>query len=94
MSSIINRAALSELVAQRAGTDRETALDSIKAVERIIEGALRGGDVVAISKFGKFYLKVRERQCVDPRTNESIGNRLERLVSFTPRKNMVIVHEE
>ena len=92
MSRTIHKKELSELVAQRAGTDVETAADSIKALELIIESQLRENKVVAISKFGKFYLKLRERPCINLLTKEHIGYRLERLITFTPRNNMVKVH--
>jgi DNA-binding protein HU-beta len=71
-----------EQVAQRTNMSRKEAGDAVEAVLGEIENALKGGNEVSFTGFGKFHVAERgARQGVNPAT----GQRIQIAASRVPR---------
>ena len=62
-----------DAVADKAGLTKRDAGAAVDAALETIEGALKGGDAVTFTGFGKFHVTRRAaRQGVNPRTGEPV----------------------
>ena len=69
----MNKAELITSVADKTGFSKKDAEKALNAVVDSIEGALKGGDKVALVGFGTFEVKARAaRQGRNPKTKEVI----------------------
>ena len=74
-----------ERVAADARLSRQDAARAVDALLRLIEHALRAGDEVAFSGFGKFHVaRRRGRVAANPRTGERIVVGDVAVARFTP----------
>ena len=72
-----------DAVADRAGLDKKTAQKAVQAALETIEGALRSGEDVSFTGFGKFSVSQRAaREGVNPRNP---GERVQIAASKVPR---------
>ena len=73
MSEILNKKALTEVVAEKLGSTKKDAAAAIDAVCEAIADELQKGNKIDISGFGKFEVKERAaRQGINPATKEPI----------------------
>jgi DNA-binding protein HU-beta len=62
-----------DAVADKAGLTKRDASSAVDAALDVIEGALKNGDAITFTGFGKFHVTRRAaRQGVNPRTGERI----------------------
>ena len=67
----MNKTELIERVAQQAGVPEAEARRYFEAFEGVVTEALRGGEEVRITGFGKFYVREQKsREGVNPQTKE------------------------
>jgi len=73
-----------EKVAQQAGLSKKDAESAVNAVLSTIEGALKNGDDVTFTGFGKFHVAARgAREGRNPRTGESMQIAATKVPRFT-----------
>ncbi|MCI9292824.1 MAG: HU family DNA-binding protein [Erysipelotrichaceae bacterium] len=73
MSEILNKKALTEVVAEKLESTKKDASAAIDAVCEAIADELKKGNKIDISGFGKFEVKERAaRQGINPATKEPI----------------------
>jgi DNA-binding protein HU-beta len=73
-----------EKVAQEANLSKKDAAAAVDAVLNTIEGALRGGEEVSFTGFGKFHVAQRgAREGRNPRTGESMQIAATKVPRFT-----------
>jgi len=83
----VNKAELVEKVAQDTGLTRAKAAQSVDAVFKAIQEALKSGDRVGLVGFGTFMVNERPaRTGRNPRTGEEIQIAAARLPKFKPGK--------
>ena len=71
-------------VASTSGLSKKDAGTAVDAVLSTIEGALKGGDEVSFTGFGKFHVAERgAREGRNPRTGESMTIAASRVPRFT-----------
>ena len=62
-----------DAVADKAGLTKRDAGSAVDAALDVIEGALKNGDAITFTGFGKFHVTRRAaRQGVNPRTGEKV----------------------
>ena len=62
-----------DAVADKAGLTKRDASTAVDAALAVIEGALKDGDAITFTGFGKFHVTRRAaRQGVNPRTGEPV----------------------
>jgi DNA-binding protein HU-beta len=69
----VNKTELIEQIAQRTGFSKAEAQRYTDTLEKVVGDALKGGEEVQITGFGKFYVQKREaREGVNPQTREKM----------------------
>jgi DNA-binding protein HU-beta len=80
----MNKTELIERIAQEAGVPEGEAQRHFGAFERVVTGALKGGEEVRITGFGKFSVKERKaREGRNPQTGEKMKIKASRVPSFS-----------
>ena len=80
----MNKKELIERIAQEAGAPEGEAQEHFGAFERVVAGALKDGEEVRITGFGKFSVKERKaREGRNPQTGEKIKIAAQKVPSFT-----------
>jgi DNA-binding protein HU-beta len=80
----VTKSDLVDQVADRVGLTKQDAGRAVDAVIEAIEDALRRGNEVSVSGFGKFHVSDRSaRMGVNPRTGERIQIAASRVPRFT-----------
>ncbi len=75
---------LVERIAQEAGVTEGEAQEYLGAFERVVAGALKGGEEVRITGFGKFSVKERKaREGRNPQTGEKMKIAASKVPSFS-----------
>ncbi len=93
MSRTITRRELVDKIAKQVGTDNETVVDALAAIERTMIDSLGQNKLVAFKAFGTF--RKRHRTIVHSGLKgerNGIPQR-ETIIHFRPSDNMVKVHE-
>lgn len=87
MSEILNKKALSEIVAEKLNVTKKDAAAAVEAVCETVTAELAKGNKVDISGFGKFEVKERAaRQGINPATKETIQIPASKVPSFKAAK--------
>ena len=69
----MNKTELVEQIAQRTDSSKAEAQRYVDTLEKVVGEALKGGEEVQITGFGKFYVQKREaREGVNPQTREKM----------------------
>ena len=80
----MNKSELIERIAQEAGVPEGEAQRHFGAFERVVTEALKGGEEVRITGFGKFSVKERKaREGRNPQTGEKMKIAASRVPSFS-----------
>jgi DNA-binding protein HU-beta len=75
---------LIERIAEEAGAPRSEAQKHFEAFEQVVTQALKAGEEVQITGFGKFSVKERKaREGRNPQTGEKLKIRASRVPSFS-----------
>jgi DNA-binding protein HU-beta len=81
----MNKAELIQRVSDSAGLTRSDAEAAVRAVTETIEEALKCGETVTFTGFGRFSVSDRAaRQGVNPRTGEPMSIAASKAPRFTP----------
>lgn len=87
MSEILNKKALSEIVAEKLGMTKKDANSAVEAICETVTEELAKGNKVDISGFGKFEVKERAaRQGINPATKEPIQIAATKVPAFKAAK--------
>lgn len=87
MSEILNKKALSEIVAEKLNVTKKDAAAAVEAVCETVTAELAKGNKVDISGFGKFEVKERAaRQGINPATKEAIQIPASKVPAFKAAK--------
>ena len=74
----MNKTELVEQIAQRTDSSKAEAQRYVDTLEKVVGDALKGGEEVQITGFGKFYVQKREaREGINPQTREKMNRLLE-----------------
>ena len=80
----MNKTELIERIAEEAGVSADEAQRHFGAFERVVTEALKGGDEVQITGFGKFSVKERRaREGRNPQTGEKMKIAASKVPSFS-----------
>lgn len=80
----MNKTELIERIAEEAGASASEAQEHFGAFERVVTEALKGGDEVQITGFGKFSVRERKaREGRNPQTGEKMEIAASRVPSFS-----------
>lgn len=80
----MNKAELTEAVAQKAGISKKDAGNALDATLETIKGSLKKGDSVTLIGFGTFKVKKRgARTGRNPQTGQAIKIKAKRVATFT-----------
>lgn len=87
MSEILNKKALSEIVAEKLEITKKDAALAVEATFETVMEAMSKGNKVDISGFGKFEVKERSaRQGINPATKEPIQIAATKVPAFKAAK--------
>jgi len=79
-------------VAKNAGLSKVDAKKAIEAFIQTVEGAVKGGDKVALLGFGSFsVVEKAARKGVNPKTKKAINIPARKVVKFKPGANLAKV---
>jgi DNA-binding protein HU-beta len=80
----MNKSELIEKIADKAGGTKREAQDYFEAFTDVVEDALKSGDQVQITGFGKFYVQEREaREGINPQTRQKMNIAASKVPKFT-----------
>ena len=80
----MNKGELIERIAHEAGVPEGEAQEYLGAFERVVTGALKGGEEVRITGFGKFSVRERKaREGRNPQTGEKMKIAASRVPAFS-----------
>ena len=69
----MNKTELVEEIAQRTDSSQAEAQRYVDTLEKVVTEALKGGDEVQITGFGKFYVREQKaREGVNPQTKQKM----------------------
>ena len=69
----MNKTELVEQIAQRTDSSKAEAQRYVDTLAKVVGDALKGGEEVQITGFGKFYVQKREaREGINPQTREKM----------------------
>jgi DNA-binding protein HU-beta len=81
---LVNKTELIERVAEEAQVSTSEAHKHLEAFERVVTEALKGGEEVRITGFGKFSVRERKaREGRNPQTGEKIKIAAQRVPAFS-----------
>ena len=85
----MNKTELIEEIAQRTDSSKAEAQKYMKSFEEVVAGALRGGEEIQITGFGKFYVRQQEaREGVNPQTKEKMHIPASKVPAFSAGKGL------
>ena len=80
----MNKTELVERIAQEAGVTEGEAQEHLGAFERVVTEALKGGDEVRITGFGKFSVRERKaREGRNPQTGQKMKIAAQKVPAFS-----------
>lgn len=80
----MNKTELVEEIAQRSDSSRAEAQRYTETLEKVLTEALKGGEEVQITGFGKFYVREQKaREGVNPQTRERIRIPAQKVPAFS-----------
>lgn len=83
----MNKSELVEAIAKDAKISKNQANEMMNALEKSVQGALKGGDKVTLVGFGTFSVAQRAaRTGRNPQTGKVIKIKAKKVVRFTPGK--------
>ena len=89
MANSINKKEIINLVAEKLNGTKKEAQEYVNGIFDIVEEALKAGNTVDISGFGKFTIAERaERKGINPATKESIVIPASKSVKFKASKTL------
>ena len=89
MSQVVNKKALTELLADNQNITKKNAAEIVDFVFDTIKSELSQGNTVDLSGFGKFEVKTRgERTGVNPKTKERIVVKASKSPAFKASKTL------
>jgi DNA-binding protein HU-beta len=85
----VNKTELIEEIAQRTDSSKGGAQKFMESFEEVVASALRGGDEIQITGFGKFYVREQKaREGVNPQTKEKMRIPASRVPAFSAGKGL------
>ena len=85
----MNKTELIEEIAQRTDSSKAEAQKYMKSFEEVVAGALRGGEEIQITGFGKFYVRQQKaREGVNPQTKEKMHIPASKVPAFSAGKGL------
>jgi DNA-binding protein HU-beta len=85
----VNKAELIEEIAQRTDSPKGEAQRYVESFEEVIAGALRSGEEIQITGFGKFYVRQQKaREGVNPQTKEKMHIPASKVPAFSAGKGL------
>ena len=80
----MNKTELIEEIAERTNSPKSDAQRYVDALEKVVTEALKGGEEVQITGFGKFYVREQKgREGVNPQTREKMRVPAQRVPAFS-----------
>ena len=80
----VNKTELIEEIAQRTDSSKGEAQRYVESFEEVVAGALRSGEEIQITGFGKFYVREQKaREGVNPQTKEKMKIPASKVPKFT-----------
>jgi DNA-binding protein HU-beta len=85
----VNKTELIEEIAQRTDSTKGEAQRYVESFEEVIAGALRSGEEIQITGFGKFYVREQKaREGVNPQTKEKMHIPASKVPAFSAGKGL------
>ena len=85
----MNKTELIEEIAQRTNSSKGEAQRYIESFEEVVAEALRGGEEIQITGFGKFYVREQKaREGVNPQTKEKMRISASKVPAFSAGKGL------
>ena len=85
----MNKTELIEEIAQRTDSSKGEAQRYVESFEEVIAGALRSGEEIQITGFGKFYVRQQKaREGVNPQTKEKMHIPASKVRAFSAGKGL------
>jgi DNA-binding protein HU-beta len=85
----MNKTELIEELAQRTDSSKAEAQKYMESFEEVVAGALRGGEEIQITGFGKFYVRQQKaREGVNPQTKEKMHIPASKVPAFSAGKGL------
>ena len=85
----MNKTELIEEIAQRTDSSKGEAQRYVESFEEVIVGALRSGEEIQITGFGKFYVREQKaREGVNPQTKEKMHIPASKVPTFSAGKGL------
>ena len=80
----MNKTELIEEIAERTNLPKADAQRYVDALEKVVTEALKGGEEVQITGFGKFYVREQKaREGVNPQTREKMRIPAQKVAAFS-----------
>ena len=80
----MNKTELVEQIAQRTDSSRAEAQRYVDTLEKVVGEALKGGEEVQITGFGKFYVREQKaREGINPQTGEKMRIPAQKVPAFS-----------
>ena len=85
----MNKTELIEEIAQRTNLSKGEAQRYMESFEEVVAEALRGGEEIQITGFGKFYVREQKaREGVNPQTREKMRIAASKVPAFSAGKGL------
>ena len=85
----MNKTELIEEIAQRTDSSKGEAQRYVESFEEVVAGALRSGEEIQITGFGKFYVRQQKaREGVNPQTKQKMHIPASKLPAFSAGKGL------
>ncbi len=85
----MNKTELIEEIAQRTDSSKGEAQRYVESFEEVVAGALRSGEEIQITGFGKFYVRQQKaREGVNPQTKQKMHIPVSKVPAFSAGKGL------
>ena len=85
----MNKTELIEEIAQRTDSSKAEAQKYMESFEEVVAEALRGGEEIQITGFGKFYVRQQKaREGVNPQTKQKMHVPASKVPAFSAGKGL------
>jgi DNA-binding protein HU-beta len=85
----VNKTELIEEIAQRTDSSKGEAQRYVESFEEVVAEALRSGEEIQITGFGKFYVREQKaREGVNPQTKEKLRIPASKVPAFSAGKGL------
>jgi DNA-binding protein HU-beta len=85
----VNKTELIEEIAQRTDSSKGEAQRYVESFEEVVTGALRSGEEIQITGFGKFYVRQQKaREGVNPQTKQKMHIPASKVPAFSAGKGL------